>query len=575
MKTLAAFIAFLLVTTVSAQNSLWNSKGAIVYANPNVIIRVKGSFLNDTSSVFTNQGNITIDTNYTNNALSQGSGIYRVGGDWINNETFICDTSLVVLNGGNQLITGDSVSKYYNLELQNTGVKTQTIDSWAIHQLRLNDRELATDSFYMYVSDPAANAITRSTGFVSSLGPGRLVRFTMAAFAYLFPTGSSLGTLRYRPVEITPAVGSPNWYAVRMANNDATPDGYDRAQADSFVCDLNPFFYHFISRVNGNSDADVAIFYDPATDGNWDGMAYWSALAPLRWNDMSPVLNDPGTPLLSNRKAVWSNWQPEPYILSKVRPPVPGITGDTLVCGGYQTIYSADPSNPLYTYSWNVTSGGDVVTDSTASDITIDWGSGGTLETVTLVQVAPNGCSSFPGTMIVGVHPEPIAAFTGNPNAVLGSIPVQFTDASINAAEWSWNFGDGSGSGEQNPQHIFNEDGSYFAELIVTTAEGCTDTAVQEILILDGINIPNVFSPDGDGSNDVFYISGSNFENFHAQIFNRWGFKVFEADAAQISWDGSTSTGAPVPEGTYFLELVIKLLDGNEVKYGGTVNVFY
>lgn len=558
-----------------AQQALFNNKGALIHANSQVIIKVKGSFLNDTGSTFTNHGNTTIDTNYINNALSEGDGIYRVGVNWVNNETFVCDTSQVILYGANQLITGDSVSHFYFLELTGTGIKRQTLDAYTNRILILNDRELATDSFNMTVTNPNVNAITRFTGFVSSLAQGRLIRATNTVAPYLFPTGSSLGIQRYRPVTISPVSVTACWYGVRLANNDANFQGYNRSQVDSFVCDLNPLFYHFINR-NGTIDADVAVFYDPAQDGSWDGLAYWNPLTPNRWNDMSPVTSGNVPPNLNyNRKMGWTNWLPEAYILDKVRPPVPLIVGDTLVCGGDIYNYAVEPPNSLYTYSWNVTQGGDIITDSTATDIQIDWGSGNTQETVTLIQTAPNGCSSFPGMLGVGVYPEPVAAFSMNPNVVLGSIPIQFTDQSQNPYTWNWNFGNGSASSDQNPTYIFNEDGTYSVTLIITTEDGCMDTVTQEVTILDGINIPDVFTPNGDGSNDIFEISGSNFENFHAEIYNRWGTKIFESDAAQISWDGTTLTGSMVTQGTYFLTLVIKLLDGSEVKYGGTVNVFY
>lgn len=575
MKSFLIILFLFSIQFLNAQQALLNNKGALIHANSQVIIKVKGSFLNDTGSVFTNHGNSTIDTNYVNNGLSQGDGIYRVGLHWINNEIFISDTSQVILNGGNQLITGDSVSKFYFLELQGSGIKRQTLDAYTKGVLILNDRELATDSFYMTVTNPDPQAITRFNGFVSSLKWGRLKRVTDRVAPYLFPTGSSLGIQRYRPVVISPMNSATNEYAVRLANNDPNFQGYFRNQVDSFVCDLNPLFYHFIER-NGNTDADISIYYDAPVDGNWDGIANWDSLAPSMWRDMSPVTVITNTlPMEYNRKDAWNNWIPNAYVLSKVRPPVPTIVGDTLACGGDIYNYAVNPSNPLYTYSWNVTSGGDIISDSTSTDVFIDWGSGNTVETVSLIQTAPNGCSSFPGSLNVNVFPEPIAAFVMNPSSALGSIPIEFTDQSVNPFTWSWDFGNGNSSSDQNPTHIFNEDGTYSVMLIITTEEGCVDTAVQDITILDGINIPNVFSPDGDGINDIFEISGSNFETFHAEIYNRWGNLIFESDAPQISWNGITTTGSMVSEGTYFLTLVIKLLDGTEIKHGGTVNIFY
>jgi len=75
--------------------------------------------------------------------------------------------------------------------------------------------------------------------------------------------------------------------------------------------------------------------------------------------------------------------------------------------------------------------------------------------------------------------------------------------------------------------------------------------------------------------NDLFEISGSNFQIYYCGIFNRWGHKVFESGKAQISWDGMTTSGSMAVEGTYFVVLRVKLLNGEDIEYGGTVNVYY
>ena len=86
----------------------------------------------------------------------------------------------------------------------------------------------------------------------------------------------------------------------------------------------------------------------------------------------------------------------------------------------------------------------------------------------------------------------------------------------------------------------------------VTNASGCP--AVDSILVgLDCINdiiIPNSFTPNGDGRNDVFEINGSVTFDFELRIFNRWGEVVFLSDNKNQGWDGSLK-GNPVQEGFY------------------------
>lgn len=575
MKRLGFFVLFWWSCIhIQAQMAVLNNKGALIHSNPSAIIKVKGSFLNDSFSTFTNHGVTTIDSTYTNDALTHGNGIYNVGKHWENNGTFIGDTSQVILSGDHQLITGSSETFFYTLELQNSGIKRQTLNAYTTHKLKLNDRELATDSFDMTVTNPLTNAITRTTGYVSSLDSGRLVRHTNSTGIYLFPTGSSTGVNRYRPVELKPFNLFDTYYGVRLANYQATLDGLDINNKDSVVCEINPLYYHLVEKRSGTVNADVRVYYDPIADGGWDDLAYWDHLVTAQWEDVGATTS--GTSGLLNYVAYanWNQWQFMPIVLSKERPGIPQILGDTLVCGGYTTLYEGVSNITPPVFHWNLSGGGTII-DTTVNPISIDWGSGSSNHSLQLTQVAPNGCASYPQTIFIDVNPQPVANFSATPSTVLGSIPVTFTDSSLNAAYWNWNFGNGNTSSETDPQHIYNAEGSYTVTLIIESAEGCFDTAYTTINVIDGLTIPNVFTPNGDGANDLFEINGTNFKNFDATIFDRWGLLVFESSSAQVSWNGKTLTGSWATEGTYFLTLKITLLDDSVVTYSGFLNLFY
>ena len=85
------------------------------------------------------------------------------------------------------------------------------------------------------------------------------------------------------------------------------------------------------------------------------------------------------------------------------------------------------------------------------------------------------------------------------------------------------------------------------------------------------INIPNVFTPNGDNENDAFWIEtpGHLSQCLELNVFNRWGQLIFKSAGNVISWDGKTSTGEDVPEGTYMFTIVLK-----EYVYEGTVSLF-
>jgi gliding motility-associated-like protein len=185
-------------------------------------------------------------------------------------------------------------------------------------------------------------------------------------------------------VEITPASTPANTYTVRMANNDATVDLCPIAIHSSKIANLNPWFYHKIRHPLGSDNAEIKLFFDSGTDGNYDGMDQWSVPEASMWNDISSVVVSADNVMKSD----WANYSNDPFIL-------------------------------------------------------------------------------------------------------------------VN---------------EKEPSVI----------------------------------IPNVFSPDADGTNDLFVVSDANFEEFHIEILDRWGVKMFESYSAEKPWDGTNIQGLPATEGTYF-----------------------
>lgn len=100
------------------------------------------------------------------------------------------------------------------------------------------------------------------------------------------------------------------------------------------------------------------------------------------------------------------------------------------------------------------------------------------------------------------------------------------------------------------------------------TINGCL-VRVEDRLVVE-IPLPNVFTPDGDGVNDVLF-GGDKFRNreFHLEVFNRWGNMIYQGDKG---WDG-TYRGEPVPPAVYEYVIILKRADGTPVTYKGTVTL--
>jgi gliding motility-associated-like protein len=76
--------------------------------------------------------------------------------------------------------------------------------------------------------------------------------------------------------------------------------------------------------------------------------------------------------------------------------------------------------------------------------------------------------------------------------------------------------------------------------------------------------VPNVFSPNGDGKNEVFRVDAQGVDSFVGRIYNRWGQKLYRWEKVDSGWDGTTFEGKEVPEGTYFFDLRVIDKEGTE-----------
>ncbi len=549
---------FTIIST--AQTTMFYNDGATVFVNNDSFIVSDGDLWNNFDSLF-NSGRIIVNNgNFVNDGLVSGSGQYEVTGDWENNNTFKAQNSTVTLNGGDQLITGTAVTTFNNLFLANTGIKRCSINTIINNILDLSDRELAADNFTVLINSVNPSAVLRTTGFVSSSLTGRLIRRTNLKAVYLFPVGSSVGTQRYRPIDITPNDVAANTFAVSFVNHDPEVELYDRHSHDDTICHVDSLFYHLIERTAGASSADIAMYFDPAADGiYWDGFANWKGGATNRWKNMRPFDALYGN-LNGFRRFGWNDFTYNPYALIATH-------GDSIPIGGPNSacdndapmIYSVwwGNGNPNSTYTWTITGGVILSTDTTSDttrNILVQWNTPG-VGTLTVTELSPfSFCPNFPTTLDVTVYSSPVAAFTSIYDTTYDLFTydlIQFVNSSTNATAYFWDFADGYTTDQTSPYHVYDFIGTYNVMLIAENVN-CTDTAYDTLIVKEGLDVPNVITPNGDGYNDYLNIRNSGMLKYSLQVYNRWGVIIFESDNPRIVWDGKTTTGTDAVEGTYY-----------------------
>jgi len=186
------------------------------------------------------------------------------------------------------------------------------------------------------------------------------------------------------------------------------------------------------------------------------------------------------------------------------------------------------------------------------------------------------GCISESSFFYPSIHVK--ADFSADPYEGGAPLIVTFTDKSIRASKYKWEFGDTTTSTLSNPDpHTYYIPGQYSVKLTIESDLHCVDSLrLDQNIVVDKseLGIPNVFSPNGDGINDKFIVESKSLKSLSVEIFSRSGKKVYSFYGAGEplmewkGWDGNVnSTSVKATPGVYFY--VIRASGWDDINYNG------
>lgn len=185
------------------------------------------------------------------------------------------------------------------------------------------------------------------------------------------------------------------------------------------------------------------------------------------------------------------------------------------------------------------------------------------------------GCFSESSFFYESIHIK--ADFTAEPEKGEAPLEVTFTNKSVRGSKYLWEFGDGkdSISDLSDPEpHIYYKPGEYSVKLTIESEQYCIDSMRFDKIVVDPskLDIPNVFTPNGDGLNDNFIVDSQSLRNISVEIFSRSGIKVysFVADGEKLrdwtGWDGKVnSSSAEASPGVYYY--IIRAYGWDDIRY--------
>jgi gliding motility-associated-like protein len=225
----------------------------------------------------------------------------------------------------------------------------------------------------------------------------------------------------------------------------------------------------------------------------------------------------------------------------------------------------------------NVLCGNNSVQLVSSSQTNNQWSTNETSESIFVNQagnytLTVNGACNTDSSSIEVIDGLVLTNFTASVETGVEPLSVIFTDASEFADTCQWFVNGQLSSISPDVPQIYAM-GTYSIMLICSNAVGCSDTLTRTIDVLSNkTELPNTFSPNGDGKNDFLLFTIKGIVKFDVVLFNRWGNKVAEWDSNSSGWDGM-SDGKVSPEGVYFYILRARDLSDNLSEYKGSITL--
>ncbi|MFY0254424.1 gliding motility-associated C-terminal domain-containing protein [Chitinophaga sp. 30R24] len=246
------------------------------------------------------------------------------------------------------------------------------------------------------------------------------------------------------------------------------------------------------------------------------------------------------------------------------------------ICSGTDVTLSAKNPQAGVLYNWyDAPTGGNLL--YTGSDYTIN---GITADGIYYLETITHGCPG-PVRAKAIVHVLPALATPVVTVDSIGVNMIRFKWKEVpNATGYEVSADGGAtwtvpSSGKEGLVHIISGLQPVQTVKLMVRAKGCEDKEslpAEGKTLPDGVYIPNTFTPNNDGKNDVLLVYGYIIKDLHIAIFDQWGEKVFESNNQTTGWDGNYK-GKALPSGVYIYVCHLTLTDGTKTEKRGVINL--
>ncbi len=345
----------------------------------------------------------------------------------------------------------------------------------------------------------------------------------------------------------------------------------------------------YVTGAKADFGFDKTIFCDAGTVNFSDSTTFNDPIASYSWH-----FGDGGTSILQNPSHLYAapgiysvrlaiqtqigcrDTITQPNIIKVVQRPLIDISGDSTVCINSSLRHTGiflQPDTSIVTWQWNFPNGNSSILQNPPAQV---YATVGTFS-ITTIATNSTGCKDTTRQNVY-VNPLPVVNMPGQMTVQNGfpvTIPATYSPNTIN---WIWSPSSGlSCANCPAPDAGPKFDTRY--QVFFTDANSCSNIGTILVKVIcknANLFIPNTFSPNGDGSNDVFYPRGRGLERvILLRIFNRWGEVVFEKSNFPVNdpasgWDGTFKGKKPKAD-VYVYQAEVYCENGDIIKLNGNI----
>lgn len=241
---------------------------------------------------------------------------------------------------------------------------------------------------------------------------------------------------------------------------------------------------------------------------------------------------------------------------------------DTSICSGNCVTFSDQSTGGVTSYQWTFP-GGTPASSTDADPGTVCFGSAGTYAVELIVS---NSTGSDTTTTTITVNASPAGIDAGDDQDIESGQTAMIDVTGGGNGTYQWTPSDGLDC--DTCASVIAAPLNTTTYIVQYTENGCSvsDTVTVNVTVVEAWGIPNAFSPNGDGQNDVLYVRGNGISGVRMMIYNRYGQLVFESTDLTLGWDG-THKGKAVNPGVFVYFVEVTFANGNSDSGKGNVTL--